>query len=233
MKRLFFSLAALLLAACGESTVVFYTVHYPVVRVEAEVTLDSGSGSDEGGETSPGDGTTPTPPDDGTTPGDGTSTDGGATPDDGTEGSGTGSDSTGSPDGTGTGSDSTGTGSDGTAEDPLVQEIRTAIVAAAPVQAGGGYTLYFSQYNGGRARIVRSSGSEPVMGLFGKEPTATSFEVIFDDEDYICKTSSYNDGTEVRKTVLEIDLTESFQALYPTAGITRAVRREYTSTTAN
>ena len=212
MKRLFFSLAALLLAACGESTVVFYTVHYPVVRVEAEVTLDSGSGSDEGGETSPGDGTTPT--------------DGGATPDDGTEGSGTGSDSTGSPDGT-------GTGSDGTAEDPLVQEIRAAIVAAAPVQAGGGYTLYFSQYNGGRARIVRSSGSEPVMGLFGKEPTATSFEVIFDDEDYICKTSSYNDGTEVRKTVLEIDLTESFQALYPTAGITRAVRREYTSTTAN
>ena len=63
------------------------------------------------------------------------------------------------------------------------------------------------------------------MGLFGKEPTETSFEVIFDDEDYICKTSSYNDGTEVRKTVLEIDLTESFQALYPTAGITRAVRR--------
>ena len=52
-------------------------------------------------------------------------------------------------------------------------------------------------------------------------------------KDYICKTSSYNDGTEVRKTVLEIDLTESFQALYPTAGITRAVRREYTSTTAN
>lgn len=226
MKRLFFSLAALLLAACGESTVVFYTVHYPVVRVEAEVTLDSGSGSDEGGETSPDDGTTPTPPDDGTTPDDGTSTDGGATPDDGTEGSGTGSDSAGSPDGM-------GTRSDGTAEDPLVQEIRTAIVAAAPVQAGGGYTLYFSQYNGGRARIVRSSGSEPVMGLFGKEPTATSFEVIFDDEDYICKTSSYNDGTEVRKTVLEIDLTESFQALYPTAGITRAVRREYTSTTAN
>lgn len=226
MKSVFFLLAALLLAACGESTVVFYTVHYPVVRVEAEVTLDSGSGSDEGDEISPGDGATPTPPDDGTTPGDGTSTDGGATPDDGTEGSGTGSDSTGSPDGT-------GTGSDGTAEDPLVQEIRAAIVAAAPVQAGGGYTLYFSQYNGGRARIVRSSGSEPVMGLFGKEPTETSFEVIFDDEDYICKTSSYNDGTEVRKTVLEIDLTESFQALYPTAGITRAVRREYTSTTAN
>ena len=71
------------------------------------------------------------------------------------------------------------------------------------------------------------------MGLFGKEPAKSQFEVIFDGEDYICKTSSYNDGTEVRKTVLEIDLTESFQALYPTAGITRAVRREYTSTTAN
>lgn len=205
MKRVFFALAALLLAACGESTVVFYTVHYPVVLVEAEVTLDGGSGSGE---------------DDGTTPDDGTSPDDETAPDDGTEGSGT--DTT----------NGTRTESDGT-EDPLVQEIEEAIVAAAPVQAGGGYTLYFSQYNGGRARIVRNPEAEPVMGLFGKEPAKSQFEVIFDGEDYICKTSSYNDGTEVRKTVLEIDLTESFQALYPTAGITRAVRREYTTATAN
>lgn len=205
MKSVFFLLAALLLAACGESTVVFYTVHYPVVLVEAEVTLDGGSGSGE---------------DDGTTPDDGTSPDDETAPDDGTEGSGT--DTT----------NGTRTESDGT-EDPLVQEIEAAIVAAAPVQAGGGYTLYFSQYNGGRARIVRNPEAEPVMGLFGKEPAKSQFEVIFDGEDYICKTSSYNDGTEVRKTVLEIDLTESFQALYPTAGITRAVRREYTTATAN
>lgn len=205
MKRVFFALAALLLAACGESTVVFYTVHYPVVLVEAEVTLDGGSGSGE---------------DDGTTPDDGTSPDDETAPDDGTEGSGT--DTT----------NGTRTESDGT-EDPLVQEIEEAIVAAAPVQAGGGYTLYFSQYNGGRARIVRNPEAEPVMGLFGKEPAKSQFEVIFDGEDYICKTSSYNDGTEVRKTVLEIDLTETFQALYPTAGITRAVRREYTTATAN
>ena len=47
MKSVFFLLAALLLAACGESTVVFYTVHYPVVLVEAEVTLDGGGGSGE------------------------------------------------------------------------------------------------------------------------------------------------------------------------------------------
>ena len=205
MKKIFFVLAALLLAACSESTVVFYTVHYPVVRVEAEVTLDSGSSGEDGE----------------TTPDDGSSTDDETTPDDGTEGSG--SDTT----------VETRTENDGTTEDPLVQEIEAAIVAAAPVQAGGGYTLYFSQYNGGRARIVRNPESEPVMGLFGKEPSETSFEVIFDDEDYICTPGSYNDGTEVRKTVLEIDLTESFQALYPTAGITRAVRREYTSTTAN
>lgn len=205
MKSVFFLLAALLLAACGESTVVFYTVHYPVVLVEAEVTLDGGSGSGE---------------DDGTTPDDGTSSDDETAPDDGTEGSGTDTTS------------ETRTESDGT-EDPLVQEIEEAIVAAAPVQAGGGYTLYFSQYNGGRARIVRNPEAEPVMGLFGKEPAKSQFEVIFDGEDYICKTSSYNDGTEVRKTVLEIDLTESFQALYPTAGITRAVRREYTTATAN
>ena len=38
------------------------------------------------------------------------------------------------------------------------------------------------------------------------------------------------DGTS--KTLLTVDLTEEYQALYPEAGITKAVRREYTSANA-
>ena len=59
-RRVFPMLAALLLAACGESTVVFYTVHYPVVLVEAEVTLDGGSGSERTTEPPPTTGHHPT-----------------------------------------------------------------------------------------------------------------------------------------------------------------------------
>lgn len=214
MTRSLLLLAVLLLAGCGETeTSVFYTARYPVVKVEAEVTLQetaeggSDTGSDEGTAT-----------------------------DDGSEGSGS---ISGSESGTTDVNDDTGGGSDGgsdggsTEENPLVREIEEAIVAAAPVQAGGGYALYFSQYNGGRARIVRTPEAEAVTGVFGKDPGKSEFEILFDEEDYVCTISSYNDGTNVRKTVLEVDLTEAYRALYPAADIERAVRREYTSATAN
>ena len=115
---------------------------------------------------------------------------------------------------------------------PLVAQIETEIVSAAPVQAGGGYTLHFSQYNGGRAEIRTAPDTEPVTGLFGKEPGKEQFEVLFGEEDYVCSPASYTDEEGERKIVREVDLTEQYQALYPAAGITRAVRREYTSANA-
>ena len=120
----------------------------------------------------------------------------------------------------------------GSGENPLVVQIETEIVSAAPVQAGGGYTLHFSQYNGGRAEIRTAPDTEPVTGLFGKEPGKEQFEVLFGEEDYVCSPASYTDEEGERKIVLEVDLTEQYQALYPAAGITRAVRREYTSANA-
>ena len=120
----------------------------------------------------------------------------------------------------------------GSGENPLAAQIETEIVSAAPVQAGGGYTLHFSQYNGGRAEIRTAPDTEPVTGLFGKEPGKEQFEVLFGEEDYVCSPASYTDEEGERKIVLEVDLTEQYQALYPAAGITRAVRREYTSANA-
>ena len=90
----------------------------------------------------------------------------------------------------------------------------------------------FSQYNGGRAEIRTAPDTEPVTGLFGKEPGKEQFEVLFGEEDYVCSPASYTDEEGERKIVLEVDLTEQYQALYPAAGITRAVRREYTSANA-
>ena len=224
MKRQFYLLcalcAALLTAACGESrTGVFYTARYPVTRIEAEVALtensdpgtgEEGDGSgDNSGSGETGDGNE-----------DGTGAAGGGNPDDGGDEGG---------EGTGEG-DSEEDG--GSGENPLVAQIETEIVSAAPVQAGGGYTLHFSQYNGGRAEIRTAPDTEPVTGLFGKEPGKEQFEVLFGEEDYVCSPASYTDEEGERKIVLEVDLTEQYQALYPAAGITRAVRREYTSANA-
>ena len=246
MKRLFYLLcalcAALLTAACGESrTGVFYTARYPVTRVEAEVALTENSDPGTGEE---GDGS-------------GDNSGGGETGDGNEDGTG---DNTGTGDDTGTG-DNAGSGSDdggnpddcdeegcegtgerdieedseedgGSGENPLAAQIEAEIVAAAPVQAGGGYTLHFSQYNVGRAEIRTAPDTEPVTGLFGKEPGKEQFEVLFGEEDYVCSPASYTDEEGERKIVLEVDLTEQYQALYPAAGITRAVRREYTSANA-
>ena len=107
----------------------------------------------------------------------------------------------------------------------------------------GAYTLVYtvSDAAGSEASVTRvatvkeKSGETPVEPGDkepGKEPGKEQFEVLFGEEDYVCSPASYTDEEGERKIVLEVDLTEQYQALYPAAGITRAVRREYTSANA-
>lgn len=171
-------LAALLLGACSESEV-FYTAVYPVVRVEAVVTVPSPEPEPE-----------PTP--------ESRADEGGTT-------------------------------------DPVIEEIKAKIVASAHVQAGGGYTLNFSKYNGGRARIDTGTEAGTVTAAFFKTP-GTNEVLIYCPEpeaEYSFTLSTYQDTDGRTKTVLVTDLTETYQALYPDAGITKAERRSYTSTNAN
>ena len=102
---------------------------------------------------------------------------------------------------------------EGETTDPVIEEIEAGIVASAHVQAGGRYTLNFSKYHGGRAQIETAT----------EEPEA----------EYSFTLSTYQDTDGRTKTVLVTDLTETYQALYPDAGITKAERRSYTSTNAN
>ena len=170
-------LAALLLGACSESEV-FYTAVYPVVRVEAVVTVPSP-------EPEPEPEPEPTP--------------------------------------------------EGETTDPVVEEIKAGIVASAHVQAGGRYTLDFSKYNGGRAQIETATDAGTVTAAFFKTP-GTNEVLIYCPEpeaEYSFTLSTYQDTDGRTKTVLVTDLTETYQALYPDAGITKAERRSYTSTNAN
>ena len=173
-------LAALLLGACRESEV-FYTAVYPVVRVEAVVTVPSPEPEPE---------PEPTP--------ESRADEGGTT-------------------------------------NPVIEEIEAGIVASAHVQAGGRYTLNFSKYNGGRAQIETATEAGTVTAAFFKTP-GTNEVLIYCPEheaEYSFTLSTYQDTDGRTKTVLVTDLTETYQALYPDAGITKAERRSYTSTNAN
>lgn len=223
-------ITALLLAAlplangCSDNSEVFYSISYPVVRIEAEVSMPSPEPTPE--EPSTGEGTE-TGGNDGT--GSGTGTDGTETGTDGT-GTGTGSDS-----GSGSGSN-TGTGEEEDTEepvDPLVAQIQAEVLAEAPVQVGGRYVLDFTRYNRGPLTVDTASEAGSVQGAFFKEPGASEINLFFLEDNYACTISSYRDTDGKYKVLLTVDLTEIYQQRYPSAGLTKVVRQEYTSTPSN
>lgn len=208
MKRLiaYLFLTAALLAAggCGDDSEVFYSIAYPVVRIEAEVTLpepeepeEPSTGEDSGSE--------------------------------GTEGT-DGTDDSGSTDGT---VDSGTTDGTEEPIDPLVAQIQAEVLAEAPVQAGGSYALDFTRYNRGPLTVDTAAEAGTVPGAFFKEPGATEIRFLFLELDYTAALSSYTDTDGVRRVLLTVDLTKEFQKRYPETDITKVVRREYTSTPAN
>lgn len=165
-----FLLAAL--AACGEKSEPFYTASYPVVRIEAAVTLTQATPTED-----------PENPEEPEEP----------------------------------------------EENPLVQQIREDVLAAAPVQAGGGYRLAFLYHNSGWAYITPAPDAAPVTGSFNKEPDKQNeIRFFIEDDAYTCQLSYYlEEGKSL--TLFTVDLTAHYQALYPDAGITRVARLEYTS----
>lgn len=250
MKHAF--ITALLLAAlplangCSDDSEVFYSISYPIVRIEAEVTLPASEQPSTGGGTETGSGGSGTET--------GSGSDGSGTGTDGTEtGTGTGTDTgSGSGSGTGTGEDGSGTGEgsgsgtgsgtgegsdtgEGTEEpvDPLVAQIEAEVLAEAPVQAGGRYVLDFTRYNRGPLTVDTASEAGTVQGAFFKEPGASEINLFFLEDTYACTLSSYRDTDGVSKVLLTIDLTALYQQRYPSAGLTKVVRMEYTSTPSN
>ena len=195
---LLLSAALLVTGGCGDDSEVFYSITYPVVRIDAEVTLS------EPEEPSTGEGS-------GTEGTEGTEGSGGT---DGTEGSG--------------GTD----GTEGTEEpvDPLVAQIQAEAAAEGLVQAGGCYTLDFARYNRGYLTIETATQSGTLTGVFFKEPGASELTFFYLDTNTSCTLSYYTDTDGVRKVLLLFDRTEAFQARYPDAGLTKVIRREYTST---
>ena len=208
MKRLIaylFLIAALLAAGgCGDDSEVFYSIAYPVVRIEAEVTLPEPEEPEEPS----------------------TGEDSGSEGTDGTDGT----DDSGSTDGT---VDSGTTDGTEEPVDPLVAQIQAEVLAEAPVQAGGSYALDFTRYNRGPLTVDTAAEAGTVPGAFFKEPGATEIRFLFLELDYTAALSSYTDTDGVRKVLLTVDLTEEFQKRYPESDLTKVVRREYTSTPAN
>lgn len=117
--------------------------------------------------------------------------------------------------------------------DAEIERLEAEIAAEAPVQAGGGYTLYFSKYDSGRTRIDTAGEAGSLTGAFVKEPGSDRIRFFLPPERlYTCTLHTYTDEQGVARILLQADLTEEYRLRYPTAGIDRAVRLEYTSTAA-
>lgn len=202
------------LAACSEPSEVYYTTRYEVTAIEAAVSVTE---------------ETPTEPTDPENPG----TELG----DGSDGEGTGgSDNTGSGSGSGGSDGSEGSeGGEGTeggegSATPLADTIRAAVLASAPVQVGGSYTLDYVEYNGGRLTVRPTADGEALSGAFVKLPGSTDITLYYGgDQERRCTLSYYTDAEGQRLARFGEDLTEQFRALYPDADIQSVVRYEQTS----
>lgn len=216
------------LAACSEPSDVYYTTRYEVTAIEAAVSVT---------EETP---TEPTDPENpGTEPGDGSDGEG-TDGSDNTGGSGSGSDGSGSDGSDSDGSDSSeGSAGTGRGEDtegsegsatPLADAIRAAVLASAPVQVGGSYTLDYVEYNGGRLTVRPTADGEALSGAFVKLPGSTDITLYYGgDQERHYTLSYYTDAEGQRLARFGEDLTEQFRALYPDADIQSVVRYEQTS----
>lgn len=216
------------LAACSEPSEVYYTTRYEVTAIEAAVSVT---------EETP---TEPTDPENpGTEPGDGSGGEGtggsdntGSGGSDGSEGSagiGDGSGSDGSDGSEGSEGGEGTEGGEGSAT-PLADAIRAAVLASAPVQVGGSYTLDYVEYNGGRLTVRPTADGEALSGAFVKLPGSTDITLYYGgDQERRCTLSYYTDAEGQRLARFGEDLTEQFRALYPDADIQSVVRYEQTS----
>lgn len=220
------------LAACSEPSEVYYTTRYEVTAIEAAVSVTE---------------ETPTEPTDPENPGTelGDGSDGEGTGDSDNTGSGSGSGgSDGSEGSAGTGGGSGSDGSDGSegseggegteggegSATPLADAIRAAVLASAPVQVGGSYTLDYVEYNGGRLTVRPTADGEALSGAFVKLPGSTDITLYYGgDQERRCTLSNYTDAEGQRLARFGEDLTEQFRALYPDADIQSVVRYEQTS----
>lgn len=220
------------LAACSEPSEVYYTTRYEVTAIEAAVSVT---------EETP---TEPTDPENpGTELGDGSDGEGTGGSDNTGSGSGSGG-SDGSEGSAGTGGGSGSDGSDGSegseggegteggegSATPLADAIRAAVLASAPVQVGGSYTLDYVEYNGGRLTVRPTADGEALSGAFVKLPGSTDITLYYgSDQERRCTLSYYTDAEGQRLARFGEDLTEQFRALYPDADIQSVVRYEQTS----
>ena len=220
------------LAACSEPSEVYYTTRYEVTAIEAAVSVT---------EETP---TEPTDPENpGTELGDGSDGEGTGGSDNTGSGSGSGG-SDGSEGSAGTGGGSGSDGSDGSegseggegteggegSATPRADAIRAAVLASAPVQVGGSYTLDYVEYNGGRLTVRPTADGEALSGAFVKLPGSTDITLYYGgDQERRCTLSYYTDAEGQRLARFGEDLTEQFRALYPDADIQSVVRYEQTS----
>lgn len=223
------------LAACSEPSEVYYTTRYEVTAIEAAISVTEETPTEPTDPENPGTELGDGSDGEGTGGSDNTGSGSGSGGSDGSEGSagtggGSGSDGSDGSEGSEGGEGGEGTeGGEGSAT-PLADAIRAAVLASAPVQVGGSYTLDYVEYNGGRLTVRPTADGEALSGAFVKLPGSTDITLYYGgDQERRCTLSYYTDAEGQRLARFGEDLTEQFRALYPDADIQSVVRYEQTS----
>lgn len=223
------------LAACSEPSEVYYTTRYEVTAIEAAVSVTEETPTEPTDPENPGTELGDGSDGEGTGGSDNTGSGSGSGGSDGSEGSartGGGSGSDGSDGSEGSEGSEGGEGTEGGegSATPLADAIRAAVLASAPVQVGGSYTLDYVEYNGGRLTVRPTADGEALSGAFVKLPGSTDITLYYGgDQERRCTLSYYTDAEGQRLARFGEDLTEQFRALYPDADIQSVVRYEQTS----
>lgn len=115
-------------------------------------------------------------------------------------------------------------------DDAFEEQIRAAVVEEAPVQVGGSYLLDFNRFDGGLLFVRPTADSSPIAGSFDKQPAAKEMTFSYEEQSYLVRCTSYTDeGSLLPMTLLTIDVTEQYRALFESEQILEVLRQEYTA----
>ncbi len=110
----------------------------------------------------------------------------------------------------------------------LKAEIEAAVLAEAPVAAGGAYRIEYTEAFGGPLTVCPAEGEPALSGTFAESTTQSMLVFRYAGRTDSCMLSTYDEEGAGRRIVFQTDLTERYRASYPEAEIVSVVREEYT-----
>lgn len=110
----------------------------------------------------------------------------------------------------------------------LRAEIEAAVLAEAPVAAGGGYRLEYIEAFAGPLTVCPAPDAPVRSGTFAESTTEPAFVFRYDERVDSCRLTTYDEEDAPRRVLFTYDLTRRYRAQHPEVRVVSVVREEYT-----